>query len=143
MRSGWLLLALFAVLQIGAARAATTAANLAVSAQVLPHAHLQVDTASVTVSAADVQRGFLDVSRQYRLRTNAPDRVVLQLNPRLGLTESIDVRGLQALVRIGDTGLEISQPLQREFALSYRLWLSAAATPGRYALPVQAVAVIR
>ncbi len=143
MRSGWLLLALVAALHLGTARAETASANLRVSVQVLPHAQLQVDASPVSISAADVQRGYLDVSRHYQLRTNAPDRVVLQLNPRVGLTDSIDIQGLQAPVRMGDTSLEITQPLAREFTLNYRLWLSAGALPGDYALPVQVAALLR
>jgi hypothetical protein len=143
MRSGWLLLAFVAALHLGTARAETASANLQVSVQVLPHAQLQADSSPVSISAADVQRGYLDVSRHYQLRTNAPDRVVLQLNPRVGLTDSIDIQGLQAPVRMGELGLEVAQPFEREFTLSYRLWLSAAATPGEYQLPVQLAAVIR
>jgi hypothetical protein len=143
MRSGWLLLAFVAALHVGTARADMASAHLQVSAQVLPHAQLRVDTAAITVTAADLQRGYLDVARHYRLQTNAPDRVVLQLNPRVGLTESIDVQGLQVPVRMADSSLEITQPLQREFTLNYRLWLGTAATPGEYALPVQVVALIR
>jgi hypothetical protein len=90
-----------------------------------------------------VQRGYLDVSRHYHLKTNAPDRVALQLNPRIGLTDSIDIQGLQAPVRMGDTSLEITQPLAREFTLNYRLWLTVGAVPGDYALPVQLVALLR
>ena len=143
MRSGWLLLALVAALHPGTAGAETASANLQVSAQVLPHARLQADTSPVSITAADVQRGYLDVSRHYQLKTNAPDRVVLQLNPRVGLTDSIEVEGFQALVRMQDTSLEITQPLAREFTLNYRLWLSAGAMPGEYALPVQVAALIR
>jgi len=143
MRSVWLLLALVAALHLGTARAETASTNLQVSVQVLPHAHLQADASPVSISAADVQRGYLDVSRHYRLQTNAPDRVVLQLNPRVGLTDSIDIQGLQAPVRMGDTSLEITQPLAREFTLNYRLWLSAGALPGDYALPVQVAALLR
>ena len=143
MRSGWLLLAIVAALHLGTARAETASANLQISVQVLPHARVQGDASPVTVTAADVQRGYLDVSRHYQLKTNAPDRVVLQLNPRVGLTNSIDIRGLQAPVRMGDTSLEITQPLAREFTLTYRLWLSAAALPGDYALPVQVAALLR
>jgi hypothetical protein len=117
--------------------------NLQVSVQVLPHARLQADTSPVSITAADVQRGYLDVSRQYRLTTNAPDRIVLQLNPRVGLTDSIEVEGFQALVRMRDTSLEITQPLARQFTLNYRLWLSAGAMPGEYALPVQVAALLR
>lgn len=113
------------------------------SAQVLPHAQLQTVAVPVTVTAADVQRGYLDVSRNYRLRTNAGDRVVLQLNPRVGLTDAIDVLGLQAPVRMGEASLETLPPLAREFTLQYRLWLKTGATPGNYALPLQVAANIR
>jgi hypothetical protein len=143
MRSGWLLLAFVAALHLGTARAETVSANLQVSVQVLPHAQLQTDASPVSISAADVQRGYLDVSRHYQIKTNAPDRVVLQLNPRIGLTDSIDVEGFQALVHMQDSSLEITQPLAREFTLNYRLWLTAGAMPGEYALPVQVTALLR
>ncbi len=143
MRSPWLLLALVAALHLGTARAETVSANLQVSVQVLPHARLQADASPVSITAADVERGYLDVSRHYELKTNALDRVVLQLNPRVGLTDSIDVEGFQALVHMQDSSLEITQPLAREFTLNYRLWLSAGAMPGEYALPVQVAALLR
>jgi hypothetical protein len=143
MRSGWLLLALVAALHLGTARAEMASANLQVSVRVLPHAKLQADVSPVSVTAADVQRGYLDVSRKYQLQTNAPDRVVLQLNPRVGLTDSIDIEGLRALLHMQDSSLEITQPLAREFTLNYRLWLSAGANPGLYALPVQLAAIFR
>jgi hypothetical protein len=120
-----------------------TVANLQVSARVLPHARLQADASPVSITAADVQRGYLDVSRHYRLQTNAPDRVVLQLNPRVGLTESIDIDGFQAPLRMTDSSLEIIQPLAGEFTVHYRLWLSAVAMPGEYEIPVQVAALLR
>ena len=143
MRSRWLLLAFVAALHLGTARAETASANLQVSVQVLPHAQLQTVAAPVSITAADVQRGYRDVSRHYHLRTNAPDRVVLQLNPRVGLTDSIDIQGLQVPWSMDHASLEITQPLAREFTLNYRLWLSAGARPGDYALPVHVVALLR
>jgi len=143
MRSGWLLLALVAALHLGTARAEMASANLQVSVQVLPQAQLQVDAAPVSISAADIQRGYLDVSRHYRLQTNAPDRVVLQLNPRLGLTDSIEIDGFQAPLHMTDSSLEITQPFAGEFTVNYRLWLSAGAMSGDYALPVQVAALVR
>ncbi len=143
MWSGWLLLALVAVAFGGTARAGTVSANLQVSAQVLPHANLQADASPVSITAADVQRGYLDVSRHYQLKTNAPDHVALQLNPRVGLTDSIDIQGFQAPVRMGDLGVEVTQPLGKQFTLTYRLWLNAVAIPGEYELPVQLTAIIR
>jgi hypothetical protein len=143
MRSGWLLLALVAVSCAGTARAETTSANLQVSAVVLPHVHLQQDTAPVDITAADIERGYRDVARRYTMVTNEPGRVLLQLNPRLGLTDAVDIAGLRAPLHMADSSLEVSQPLAREFTLTYRLWLKAAAQPGSYALPVQVAAVLR
>jgi hypothetical protein len=143
MRSGWLLLALVAVACTGIARAETTSATPQVSAVVLPHVRLQQDTAPVDITAADIQRGYRDVARRYVLRTNAPERVMLQLNPRLGLTAGIDIDGLQAPMHMADAGLEVSQPFAREFTLTYRLWFDGAAQPGTYPLPVQVAAVLR
>jgi hypothetical protein len=125
------------------ARAETTSATLRVAAVVLPHVRLQQDTAPVAITAADIERGFRDVSRSYRLETNEPERVLLQLNPRLGLTDSVDIAGLHAPLRMADATIEVSQPLARQFTLTYRLWLNAAVVPGNYALPVQVAAVLR
>jgi hypothetical protein len=143
MRSGWLLFALVAALHLGTARAEMASANLQVSVRVLPHAKLQADVSPVSVTAADVQRGYLDVSRKYQLQTNAPDRVVLQLNPRVGLTDAIDVQGLLMPLRMTDGSLEIAQPFAHEFTVNYRLWLSVDAMPGEYPLPVQVAALLR
>lgn len=143
MRSGWLLLALVAVACAGTARAESTSATLRVSAVVLPHVSLQQDSAPVDITAADIQRGYRDVSRQYTVTTNEPGRVLLQLNPRLGLTEGVDIAGLRAPLHMADSTVEVSQPFAREFTLTYRLWLNAAVRPGSYALPVQVAAVLR
>lgn len=143
MRSGWLLLLLVAAFPLGAARADTVSATLRVSATVLPHVRLQQDTAAVDITPADIQRGYRDVSRRYALVTNEPERVLLQLNPRLGLTDGVEIAGLSTPLRLAESPLEISQGFGREFTLTYRLWLKAAAMPGRYALPVQVAAVLR
>jgi hypothetical protein len=143
MRSRWLLLAFVAAGLTTTVRAETTSATLQVSAVVLPHVRLQQDTASVAISAADIQRGYRDVVRSYTLETNEPERVLLQLNPRLGLTAGVDVAGLHAPVHMADATVEVSQPLARQFTLTYRLWFNAAAMPGDYPLPVQVAAVLR
>jgi hypothetical protein len=143
LRFGSLVLAVVAALHPGAAQPESAKASLQVSAQVLPHVRLQGDSAPVAITAADIQRGYRDVSRHYRFVTNAPDRIVLQLNPRLGLTDSIDIEGFQSPVRMKDSSLEITQPWGREFTLTYRLWLSAGAVPGEYELPVQVAARVR
>jgi hypothetical protein len=143
MRSGWLLLALVAALHLGTARADMASADLRISVRVVPHARLHGDASAVLLTAADVRRGYVDVARHYRLQTNAPERVVLQLNPRVGLTDAIDVAGLQSPLRVGADSTEVTQSLPREFTLSYRLWLNSAATPGEYPLPLQVAALVR
>lgn len=143
MRSGWLLLALVAVACAGTARAETTSATLQVTANVLPHVRLQQNASPIDITAADIQRGYRDVARQYTVVTNEPGRVLLQLNPRLGLTDGVDIAGLRAPLHMTDSSLEVSQPFARAFTLTYRLWLNAAARPGSYELPVQVAAVLR
>lgn len=143
MRSGWLLLALVAVACTGTARAESTSAALQASAVVLPHVSLQQDSAPVDITTADIQRGYRDVARHYTVVTNELERVLLQLNPRLGITDRVDITGLRTTLQMTDTSLEVGQSFAREFTLTYRLWLNAAAQPGSYALPVQVAAVLR
>jgi hypothetical protein len=143
MRSGWRILALVAVACPGTARAESTSATLQVSAVVLPHVRLQQDSAPIDITAADVLRGYRDVARHYTVETNEFERVLLQLNPRLGLTDRVDITGLLAPLQMMDASLEVAQPLAREFTLTYRLWLNSAAQPGSYQLPVQVAAVLR
>lgn len=143
LRFLWLALALVAALQFGTARADSAVASLQVSARVLPHARLDGDASGVSLTSTDVQRGYVDVARHYRLQTNSPERVVLQLNPRVGLTDAIDVAGLRAPLRMNGESVEVTQPLAREFTLRYRLWLNSAAVPGHYPLPVQVAALVR
>jgi hypothetical protein len=143
MRSGWLLLALVAVACTGAARAESTSAIVQVSAVVLPHVSLQQDSAPVDITAADIQRGYRDVARHYTVVTNELERVLLQLNPRLGITDRVDITGLLAPLQMTDSSLEVGLPSARQFTLTYRLWLNAEAQPGIYALPVQVAAVLR
>jgi hypothetical protein len=125
------------------ARAESTSAVLQVSAVVLPHVSLQQDSAPVDITAADIQRGYRDVARHYTVVTNELGRVLLQLNPRLGITDRVDITGLPSPMQMTDSSLEVGQPFAREFTLTYRLWLNAAAQPGSYQLPVQVAAVLR
>jgi hypothetical protein len=97
----------------------------------------------VAITVGDIERGYRDVSRRYMVVTNEPERLVLQLNPRVGLTDRVEIAGLQAPLHLAESSLEVALPLARSFTLSYRLWLSKGARPGEYALPVQVAALIR
>ena len=93
----------------------------------------------ITVSAADLERGYKDVSASYRVSHNDRRGYLLSLSPRLGVTREIEVQGLAAAWVLREDSVEIVQaapPGSHEFALEYRLVLDPAAVPGRYPLPV-------
>ncbi len=81
--------------------------------------------------------------RLYQLQTNAPDRVAVQIHPRVGLAEAVDVAGFGGPLRLVDTSLEVIAPQGRELDLSFRLWLTTGVTPGEYPLPLQLAAIVR
>jgi len=134
-------LVLACAVQRGWADEARTA--FSVSATVLPHASVIATNgaAHVTVTAADLARGFLDVDRSYRLRSNSARGLLLQLYPRVGLTRQIDVSGLPSPLTLSDTNVEVLRPANEELHLRFRLWLQPLATPGDYLLPLHLAAV--
>jgi hypothetical protein len=118
--------------------------TLQVSVQVLPHARLVGSDAgdTVTVTVADLVRGHVDVTHRYQLHTNAPERVAVQLRPRIGLARAIDIEGFGAPVRLLDTSLELTPPATGEFELAFRIWLPRDMTAGDYPLPWQIAAIV-
>lgn len=144
MRASFKLIVLCFGLAAQCGQAGEVRTSLQVSATVVAHARIEsVDaTLPVTVVAADVVRGYVDVARHYRMRTNAPERALIQLQPKAGLTQAIDVVGLGAPIRLVDSSVGIGQSLPRDFYLSFRLWLEPAVVAGQYALPVQVSAAI-
>jgi hypothetical protein len=144
MRPGWLLLACLLGFPPGS-HGADVAAQIAVSARVLPHVRLEAPATPnpVNVTQADLARGYVEVARHYRLSTNAPDRVLLQFNPRLGLAEAVDVEGFGPTLRLEDATLEVAPATAGDFELRFRLWLAPGVVPGDYPLPWQLAAVLR
>lgn len=94
----------------------------------------------ITVSAADLGRGYRDVAATYRVSHNDRRGYLLSLAPRLGLTRQIEVQGLgSAAVAVHEDTVEVVQsepPGSHELRLGFRLVLDPAAEPGRYPLPV-------
>lgn len=133
------------VFPLGSTRADVVSTRLQVSAQVLPHVRLQAADSvnSFLVTSADVARGYVDVQRHYLLQSNAPDRVAVQIHPRVGLTAAIDIAGFSNPVRLVDTSLEVTAPEKRELDLAFRLWLNDGVAPGEYPLPLQLAAIVR
>jgi hypothetical protein len=95
--------------------------------------------ARLLLSEADIERGYKDVSARYVVSSNTGRGWLLRLDPRLGLTRHIEVRGLGQRLVLHDQGIEIHrlQPGRREsLALEYRFVLAPDAGPGVYDLPV-------
>jgi hypothetical protein len=143
MRYLYTLLVLFSLCAVQGSWAGDARTVIAVSATVLPHASVVATNgaASVTITSADLARGYVDVDRSYRLSSNSARGLLLQLYPRTGLAWRIDVAGLPSLVQIGDTHAEVLRPANEELHLRFRLWLQPLATPGAYPLPVHLAAV--
>ena len=129
-----------------AALAGESRSQFTVSAYVPARASIEAvsQPATLTVSADDVARGYVDVPTVYRVQSNDPAGYLLRLMPRTGLTRSVEVMGLSSrVVMRGDT-VEVRQPAafhKQPLALRFRLVLDPAAVPGSYALPVH-VAVV-
>ena len=128
---------------VGAADSA--AAQLQVSARVLPHVRLEPVTpaaTTVTVTAADVSNGYVDVAHRYTVRTNAPERVRLRFHPRAAYAQSVTIEGLGGAVPLRDEPVELSPAPGPQLSFSLRLRLAPGFAPGDYPTPVQVVAVV-
>lgn len=120
-------------------------AQLQVSARVVPHVRLEPlapDSATVTVTAADVANGYLDVAHRYTVRTNAPERVRLRFQPRAAYAQSVTIRGFGGAVPLRDEPVELSPPPGRELSFALHLRLPPGFAPGDYPSPVQVVALV-
>ena len=119
-------------------------ARLAVSARVDAHARLAPveSDGPLTITSADLGRGYLDVTRRYALRTNAPGRVLIQVHPRTGYTTAVDIAGVGPTIRLHENGVELRPPTGRDVEFVFRLWLAPGLTPGQYPLPVHVAAVV-
>ena len=97
----------------------------------------------ITLSAADVARGYKDVSARYRVRHNDRHGYLLQIAPRTGITSRIEVHGLGAEMALRDEVLDVRRPgdaFEQELALEFRFVLDASVRPGTFALPVNVAA---
>jgi hypothetical protein len=125
-----------------AAGAGELRTQFSVTATVLPRASLEHVSAppTLSVSAADVERGYVDVAAAYRVSSNDPSGYMVRLAPRTGLTRSVEVAGLSSPIVMTDQVVEVVQPAARRpqrLDLRFRLVLDDSAVPGTYAMPVQ------
>lgn len=121
--------------------AETASTRFTVSAQVAPRVSLQPDAQahSLSISAADLARGELEIELGYRVASNDPRGFVLELAPRLGLAEAVAVEIDGTRAELTETQLEFVQRDcgRCELRIRYRLRLRAGLAPGDYPLPWQ------
>jgi hypothetical protein len=132
---------LIALLAGPGAHAETRRAEFLVSATVPERVTLEAveQPLPFTVSEADIERGYKDVSARYVVTQNSARGWLLRLSPRLGLTRHVEVRGLGADVVMRQAGVVIFRrgaPGRENLSLGYRFVLGPDARPGSYDLPV-------
>jgi len=97
----------------------------------------------LSISTADVLRGYKDVSARYVVSQNTERGWVLQLSPRIGITQHVEVRGLSRDLVLGNESVEVYRPgtaAREDISLDYRLVLDADVQPGTYDMPVHVTA---
>jgi hypothetical protein len=119
---------------------ADSAATLfVVSAQVVPRIQLlsEAERRSLSISPADLARGELELELAYRVVSNDPRGFVLEVAPRLGLAELVEVRIEDTRAELTDLPLEFLQRERgvRELRVRYRVRLREGLRPGEYPLP--------
>ena len=121
-------------------------ARFSVGAFVQPVATLKVRAAppDIEVSAGDVARGYVDVTRptQLDVQSNSGSGYVLNVFPRTNLFSQVQVRGLDSRVELGAEGGAVVQRWsdsehRRSLSLTYRFVLQDGVQPGSYPWPLQ------
>lgn len=109
-------------------------------AEVTPRTTLEpVSTATIEVSAADIQRGYVEPESRYRVRSNDPRGFLLHVRPQSAHAESVQLAGMTGPLALGADGVEVYRPWARgvqEVAVRVRVKLHELMRPGRVALPV-------
>jgi hypothetical protein len=126
-------------------------AQVKVSVSILKRASLQVlaQPSSVTVTAADLARGYVDVpaASQVAVRSNAPAGYLLEFASQGDFMRQILVRGLDTDVQLSPAGGMVSQRgaskgvTKTTLALGFRFLLSESAQEGTYAWPMRLAVV--
>jgi hypothetical protein len=145
----WLALTAFstvvaiAVTETGDALAGNARGEIAVSAIVPAVAVLQVERQlpELTLTAADVARGYIDVPAASRLaiRTTSRSGCMLDFHPRLALFKSVSVSSALGAGDLGpDGGTLVARGTTGRIAtdISYRFHLDGDVRPGAYPWPL-------
>jgi hypothetical protein len=119
-------------------------APLSVSANVNPVARIELATpAPLTISVADVTRGYVDAPRPLRMRVFSNSRAgfVLDVATQSPWFTAVAIDGLDGSVTLGADGGAIVQrwpgTASRALSLHVRFKLAEGLEPGLYAWPLQ------
>lgn len=122
---------------------ASQSAEMHVSVEVIARTILTIDNqpASVSVTATDVARGYIDVpdAVAFHVRSNARNGYDVQFQPVSGPFSLAQVSWGTATATFGSDGGWIAQPYQRGTtfgSMSVRLSLAPGTAPGTYSWPV-------
>jgi hypothetical protein len=102
----------------------------------------QTQLAELTISAADIARGYVEIPAASRLRVSAnnPDGYAVDFFPRLPIFKSVTVSSSSATARIGAEGgtmiVRGQHGMKMLLDLSYRFELGENVAPGSYAWPL-------
>jgi hypothetical protein len=119
---------------VTAAGARDVHSDLAVSVTVRPVAKIEHESvpAGLEISAADLQRGFIEVGQptQLTVRSNSPNGFELEILTVAPLLSSMIVEGLNSELALGAEGGTIVQRWQKPQAVNLSLRFRFALAPG-------------
>jgi hypothetical protein len=135
----WLgVVALLAVGSVAPAHAQRT--QFPVTASVLPRTTIEAAVpTTVEISASDIERGYIESTLTWRVRSNDPRGFLLQVRPQTELAAAVRLDGHSQSVALGTHGIELHRPWQagaQEILLRIRVRLDGLVRPGRIELPV-------
>jgi hypothetical protein len=139
--SMWLWLGCLVLLALGfGAPARAQRAQIAVSASVVPRTVVEATTVSaVEISASDIERGYVESTATYRVRSNDRRGFLLQVRPRTTRAEAVQLGGSAQSITLGEHGVELHRPWRagaQDILLRVRVRLDELVRPGRMELPV-------
>jgi len=139
--SMWRWLGCLALLALGLGLPAhAQRAQVTVTASVVPRTVVEAAAlAAVEISASDIERGYVESTATYRVRSNDPRGFLLQVRPRTARAEAVQLDGGAQSIALGEHGIELHRPWQagaQEVLLRIRVRLDELVRPGRMELPV-------
>ena len=138
-------IALIVAASVTAAGARDVHSDFSVSVTVRPVANMEIQSApaGLEISAADLQRGFIDVAQptQLTVRSNSASGFALDVLTVAPMLSSMAIAGLNSDLTLGADGGTIVQRWQRPQALNlslkFRFGLAPGLAAGKYPWPVQ------